>query len=140
MYKQSFSLLLSVCLMSSTFANDLAERAHTPPESPFHALSDETLSPPRSEVEYEGRATISTKYRFVYDEENDDAAQLYFDPNPESQSQLPYLTRWVFESDGSPTRVQWTEPAKKIWVTNVAEAALALLGKQLAEEVLALKH
>ena len=33
-----------------------------------------------------------------------------------------------------------TETAEEIWVTNVAEAALALLGSQLAEEVLAGKH
>jgi hypothetical protein len=142
MIKSITSLLLCVCLIASTSADDFANRAHTPPGSPFRALSDETLSAYRTDIEYEGRATISTKYRFVYDEESggDQNPSLYFDPNPESQSQLPYVTRWIYESDANPTKVKWTEPAKEIWVTNVAEAAVALLGTQLAEEVLAGKH
>lgn len=142
MIKHITSLLLCVCLIGHTVADDRSNRAHTPPGSPFHALGEETLTWPRTDIEYEGRATISAKYRFVYDEENgyEQNPHLYFEPSVESQSQLPYLTRWVYESDNSSQLVKWTEPAKEIWVTNVAEAAVALLGKQLAEEVLAGRH
>lgn len=142
MTKYSLPLLLGVCWIGNTVADDFTERAHTPPQSSFHALGDESLTWPRSQIEYEGRATISARYRFVFDEESSypQNPYLYFEPSPESQSQLPYLTRWGHESDQSSERVKWTEQAKEIWVTNVAEAAAALLGKQLAEEVLAGKH
>jgi hypothetical protein len=135
-------LLLGVCWIGNTIAEDRTVRAHTPPQSPFHALGDESLSWPRWQVEYEGRATISARYRFVFDEETgyQQNPYLYFEPSPESQAQLPYLTRWVHESDQSTELVKLTEHAKEIWVINVAEAAAALLGKPLAEEVLAGKH
>lgn len=134
MTKHITQLLLCICVVSSTLADDRTERAHTPTQSPFHALGDETLAWPRSDVEYEGRATISARYRFVFDEESsfEQNPHLYFEPSSESQSQLPYLTRWVHESEGSPKLIQWIDPAKEIWVTNVAEAAVALLGKSLA--------
>jgi hypothetical protein len=142
MTKHLLPLLLSVCWIGNTIAEDFTERAHTPPQSPFHALGDESLAWPRTAVEYEGRTTLSARYRFVFDEENgyEQNPHLFLLPSPQSQSQLPYLTRWVHESDQSPKLVQWTERAEEIWVTNVPEAAAALLGKQLAEEVLAGKH
>lgn len=142
MTKHLLPLLLSVCWIGNTIAEDFTERAHTPPQSPFHALGDESLAWPRTAVEYEGRTTLSARYRFVFDEENgyEQNPHLLFEPSSHSQSQLPYLTRWVHESDASPKLVQWTELATEIWVTNVAEAAVALLGKSLAEEVMAGKH
>lgn len=142
MTKPITSLLLSLCLIGNTIADDFVNRARTPPQSPFHALGDETLSASRTDAEYEGRATISAKYRFVFDEENgyDQNPHLYFEPSLESQPQLPYLTRWEYESDANLTKVERTDLAKEIWVTNVPEAAVALLGKDLAEEVLAGKH
>ena len=134
--------IIIMCLIGSALADDLVNRAHTPPQSPFHAIGGETLEWSRGPAEYEGRASMNAKYRFVFDEENgyEQNPHLFLMPDPESQSGLPYLTRWVHESDEDPKLVEWTEKAEEIWVTNVADAAVLLLGKQLAEEVMAGKH
>lgn len=134
--------IMIMCLIGSALADDLANRAHTPPQSPLHAIGAETLEWPRGSVEYEGHATINAKYRFVFDEESgyEQNPYLFLMPDHGSQSTLPYLTRWVHESDDDPKLVEWTEKAQEIWVTNVADAAVLLLGKQLAEEVMAGKH
>lgn len=126
------AVALCLCMVGSTCADGLVHQGHTPPQSPFHATGPETIEWPRQFVEYEGRATLSAKYRFVFDEENgfEQNPHLFLMPDVEAQSQLPYLTRGMNAS----------EKADEIWVTNVAEAGLALLGKQLAEEVLAGKH
>jgi hypothetical protein len=136
------AIILCLCTVGSAFAADPPNRAHTPPRSPFHATGPESLEWPRGFVEYEGRTTVSAKYRFVFDEENgfEQNPHLFLMPDPASQASLPYLTRWVYESDGDSRTVERTEKAEEIWVENVAEAALALLGKQLAAEVLAGKH
>lgn len=133
-------ILLCMYLASSALAGD--ERAHTPPQSPFRAVGPEILEQTSGATEYEGRATITAKYRFVFDEENGYSKNpyLFLMPSEDGQAELPYVTRWVHESNDAPKLVQWTERAEKIWVTNVTEAATALLGKQLAEEVLAGKH
>ena len=135
------AIILCVCLVGSAPADDLVNRAHTPPQSPFHATGEETLEWPRGSIEYQGRATISAKYRFVFDEEYGfpQNPHLFLMPALESQSTLPYLTRWIYQ-DGNPDKIQWTEKAEEIWVTNVAEAAAALLGERLAAEVLAGRH
>jgi hypothetical protein len=134
--------IILMCLVASALADDLVSRAHTPPQSPFHARGAETLEWPRGLAEYEGRASISAKYRFVFDEENgyEQNPHLFLMPDLDSQSRLPYLTRWVHETDEDPKPAEWTEKAKEIWVTNVGDAAVLLLGKQLAEEVMAGKH
>ena len=136
------AIVFCVCLIGSAIADDLVNRAHTPTQSSFHAIGAETLEWPRGPVEYEGHATISAKYRFVFDEQNgyQHNPHLFLMPDVDSQSRLPYLTRWADESDNNPRKVQRTEKAEEIWVTNVAEAATALLGQKLAEEVLAGKH
>jgi hypothetical protein len=134
------AFILCVCLIDSTIADELANQAQTPSGSPFQATEPESLEWPREFIEYEGRATISAKYRFVFDAESGypQNPHLFLMPDPESRSKLPYLTRWV--NGDAAKKVTLTETAEKIWVTNVADAALALLGSQLAEEVLAGKH
>lgn len=142
------TLFVGLLLTGAVIAEDAPNSAHTPPHSPFTASGPETLEwPHRDVIEYQGRATIGAKYRFVYFDENDDTnpgydqnPHLFLLPNPESQAVLPYLTRWVYESDASQVKVLWTEKAKEVWVTNVADAAVALLGKQLAADVLAGKY
>lgn len=137
------ALIVGVCLVGTALADEPAFRAHTPPESSFRAVGPEVPEwPNRLSIDYEGRATIKANYRFVYDEENgfEQNPHLFLLPDRESQSRLPYLTRWVFESDDGSKKALRTDTAKEIWVTNVADAAIALLGKQLAEEVMAGKH
>ncbi|WP_116807637.1 hypothetical protein [Steroidobacter cummioxidans] len=142
------SLFVGLCLISAAVADDAPNSAHTPPESPFRASGPETLEwAKRDFIEYQGRATISAKYRFVYFDGNSDDdpgysqnPHLFLLPNQEAQATLPYLTRWVYERDDSQEKVLWTERAERIWVTNVADAAAGLLGEQLAAEVLAGKH
>jgi hypothetical protein len=137
------ALVVGLCLVGTALADAPAFQAHTPPESAFHAIGPETPEwPNRLNIEYEGRATIRAKYRFVYDAENgyEQNPHLFLLPDRESQAQLPYLTRWVFESDTHPTKVLRTDAAEEIWVTNVGDAAIALLGQQLAKEVMAGKH
>lgn len=131
-----------ICLIGSAHADDHVNRAHTPPQSPFHTIGAETLEWPRGPAEYEGRASIKAKYRFVFDEENgfEQNSHLFLMPDLESQSRLPYLTRWGRESDFNPRLVESRDKAEEIWVTNVDDAAVLLLGKQLAEEVMAGKH
>lgn len=46
----------------------------------------------------------------------------------------------MFESDDGSKKVLRTDTAEEIWVTNVADAANALLGKPLAAEVMAGKR
>jgi hypothetical protein len=137
---QFIQAILIMCVVGSALADELVNRAHTPPKSPFHVIGAETLEEPRGPAAYEGRASISTKYRFVFNEENGYELQLFLMPDLESQSRLPYLTRWVHEADDDPELVKVTEKAEEIWVTNVENAAVLLLGKQLAEEVIAGKH
>jgi len=139
-YLQSIALVL--CIIGAASAADIVNRAHTPSQSPFQATGPETLEWPRQFAEYEGRATVSAKYRFVFDEENgfEQNPHLFLMPDRSSQSTLPYLTRWVHESDDSAQLIERTENPEEVWVTNVAEAAVALLGSQLAQEVLAGKH
>lgn len=136
------AIVLFVCAIGSTTADDLTNRAHTPPQSPFRAVGEETPEGPQGPAEYQGRASINAKYRFVFDEENgyEQNPHLFLMPDLEAQSRLPYLTRWVHESDDDPKLIQWTEKAEKIWVTNVADAAVLLLGKQMAEQVMSGKH
>jgi hypothetical protein len=134
--------ILIMCLTGTAVAEERVDRAHTPPQSPFHAIGAETLAWPRGPAEYQGRASINAQYRFVFDEENgyEQNPHLFLMPDHESQATLPYLTRWVHESDDDPKLVEWTEKPEEVWVTNVADAAVLLLGKQLAEEVMAGKH
>jgi hypothetical protein len=134
--------IIVMCLIGSALADDRVNRAHTPAQSPFNAIGEETLEWPRGSVEYQGRASINARYRFVFDEENgyEQNPHLFLMPDLESQAGLPYLTRWVYESDDDPKLVEWTEKAEEIWVTNVADAAVLLLGKQLAAEVMTGKH
>ncbi len=136
------AIIIMGCLIGSARADDLVNRAHTPPQSPFHAIGAETLEWPRGLAECEGRASINAKYRFVFDEETgyEQNPHLFLMPDLESQSRLPYLTRWLHQSDDNPKLVEWAEKAEEIWVTNVADAAVLLLGKRLAEEVMAGKH
>jgi hypothetical protein len=113
---QGFIILF---LIGSALADDLTNRAHTPPESPFRAIGAETLDSPREPAEYAGQASINAKYRFVFDEENgyEQNPHLFLMPDLESQSRLPYLTRWVHESDDDRKLVERTEKAEEIWVT-----------------------
>lgn len=148
MRKMIEPLVVWLALSGAAIAEDRPNSAHTPPQSPFTASGSETLAPPNYNViQYRGRTTLQAKYRFVYFNENDDDAPGY-DQNPylvllpdsESQLALPYLTRWVYQSDASKVKALLTEKADEIWVSNVADAAVALLGKSLAADVLAGKH
>ena len=126
------ALFIGLGLIGSAIAGDAQFQAHTPPESSLRAIGPETPEwPTRLSIEYAGRATIRAKYRFVYDAENGYSQNpyLFLLPDRESQSRLPYLTRGL-----------QTDKAEAIWVTNVADAAGALLGKPMAEEMLAGKH
>jgi hypothetical protein len=141
--KSLHALIVGLCVVGAALADEPAFRAHTPPESSFRAVGPEIPEwPNRLNIEYEGRATVRAKYRFVYDEENgfEQNPHLFLLPDRASQSLLPYLTRWVFESDGGSKKVLRTQRAEEIRVTNVADAAIALLGNRLAEEVMAGKH
>jgi hypothetical protein len=141
--KSLHALVVGLCLTGIALADEPAFWARTPPESPLRAIGPETPSwPNRLSIEYQGRATLRAKYRFVYDEEDgfEQNPHLFLLPDRESLSQFPYLTRWVFESDDASRKVLRTDTAEKIWVTNVADAAIALLGKPLAAEVMAGKH
>jgi len=135
-------VVIVMCLIGSALADDLVNRAHAPLQSPFQAIGAETLEWPRGPAEYEGRASINAKFRFVFDEENgyEQNPHLFLMPDLQSRSRLPYLTRWVRESDNDPKLVELTEQAEEIWVTNVADAAVLLLGKRMSEEVMAGKH
>jgi hypothetical protein len=136
------AIVLCVCLSGNALAADRVNRAHTPPQSPFHATEAEILEPSQGTIEYEGRTAIRAKYRFVFDEENgyEQNPHLFLKPDLASRSTLPYLTRWVFDSANSSEMIERTDKAEEIWVTNVSEAAALLLGKRFAEEVLAGKH
>ena len=136
--------IIFVCLIGGALADDLLNQAHTPqahtpPQSPFQPLRLETRGGP---VQYEGRALIEAKYSFVFDEESgyDQEPHLLLVPDRESLARLPYLTRWVTRFDDDPELVEWTDKAKEIWVTNVSQAAVLLLGKTQAEEMMAGKH
>jgi hypothetical protein len=130
--------LIFVFLIGSVLADDFVNQAHTPPQSPFRLLRAE----PRGPVQYEGRALINAKYSFVFDEESgfDQDPHLLLMPDRESLARLPYLTRWVQESADDSKLVEWTDRPKEIWVTNVSQAAVLLLGKTRAEEMMAGKH
>jgi hypothetical protein len=136
--------IVLLCLIGGALGDDLlpqahTPQAHTPPQSPFQPKRLETRGGP---VQYEGRALIDAKYAFVFDEESgyDQDPHLLLVPDHESLARLPYLTRWVTKSDDDPKLVEWTDKAKEIWVTNVSQAAVLLLGKTQAEEVMAGKR
>jgi hypothetical protein len=130
--------IIFMCLIGSSLAGDLVIQAHTPPQSPFRPLQVETRGP----VPYEGRALIHAKYSFLFDKESgyDQDPHLLLMPDHESLARLPYLTRRASTSDDDSELVEWTDQPKEIWVTNVSQAAVLLLGKAQAEEMLAGKH
>jgi hypothetical protein len=132
------ALFFAMLLCSTAIAGEVGYRAHTPTQSPFEVIGSEIPTARQSSLEYRGRATIRVKYRFVYGSDRN----LHLDLLPESKSQsiLPFLTRWANESGTSENKVMVTDTPKEIWVTNVTDAAVALLGAGLADEMLAGKY
>ena len=78
------------------------------------------------------------KFRFVYDAEDgfEQNPYLYLLPDQESRAVLPFQQRWRSESEDKPGLIQVEDRPREIWVSNVAEAGQALLGAELAKQIM----
>lgn len=125
------SLVALTCLIAQlSIAEEPAFRVVMPAETTLRLHGpDVPQSPHQLAVDFEGQITIRAKYRFMFEEERRAEPVLLLFPDQESISSLPHITRpgtgWV------------AEKAEKIWVTNIEDAAAALLTEEMAAQVLA---
>lgn len=125
------SLIALTCLgVQLSIAEEPSFRVVVPAETTLRLNGPDVPQPPdHLAVDFEGQITIRAKYRFMFEEEGRAEPVLLLFPDQESISRLPHITRpgtgWV------------AEKAEKIWVTNIKDAAAALLTEEMAAQVLA---
>ena len=105
-------------------ADDPPFRVVLPADTALRLVDSDVPAPNQGSIELEGRVSIRAKYYFLYEEDGLGKPILLLRPDQDSISRLPYLIH---------LRTGWApERATEILVSNIDEAARALLPEELA--------